>query len=111
MQCSRRGRSCRTFEVSKVQAAIRSESLGSRAAANMYAGSNQSRCQHATGHKGLSQSKATRAYPKANDHKLSIAGGAMSASQQKTAPSWQGFSSRLQAGRCSHVSGLFARFI
>src|SRR5262249_42921113 len=26
-----------------------------------------------------------------------------------TAPSWQGFSSRLQAGRCSHVFGLFAR--
>jgi hypothetical protein len=27
-----------------------------------------------------------------------------------TAPSWQGFSSRLQAGRCSHVFGLFVRF-
>ena len=26
-----------------------------------------------------------------------------------TAPSWQGFSSRLQAGRCSHVFGLLAR--
>src|SRR6516164_10406851 len=26
-----------------------------------------------------------------------------------TAPSWQGFSSRLRAGRCSHVFGLFAR--
>jgi hypothetical protein len=27
-----------------------------------------------------------------------------------TAPSWQGFSSRLQVGRCSHVFGLFVRF-
>src|SRR5262249_44910822 len=52
-------------------------------------------------------------------------GRAMSASPQKrtliervgmsalchvwTAPSWQGFSSRLQAGRCSHVFGLLAR--
>src|SRR5262249_23933561 len=27
-----------------------------------------------------------------------------------TAPSWQGFSSRLQAGQCSHVFGLFVRF-
>src|SRR5262245_54098482 len=27
-----------------------------------------------------------------------------------TAPSWQGLSSRLQAGRCSHVFGLFVRF-
>jgi hypothetical protein len=26
-----------------------------------------------------------------------------------TAPSWQGFSARSQAGRCSHVFGLFAR--
>jgi hypothetical protein len=26
-----------------------------------------------------------------------------------TAPSWQGFSSRLRAGRCSHVFGLLAR--
>jgi hypothetical protein len=26
-----------------------------------------------------------------------------------TAPSWQGFSSRLQAGRCGHVFGLLAR--
>jgi hypothetical protein len=26
-----------------------------------------------------------------------------------TAPGWQGFSSRLQAGRCSHVFGLLAR--
>src|SRR6266516_2872083 len=26
-----------------------------------------------------------------------------------TTPSWQGFSSRLQAGRCSHVFGLLAR--
>jgi hypothetical protein len=26
-----------------------------------------------------------------------------------TAPSWQGFSSRLQAGRCSHVFGLLVR--
>jgi hypothetical protein len=26
-----------------------------------------------------------------------------------TAPSWQGFSSRLQVGRCSHVFGLLAR--
>ena len=28
-----------------------------------------------------------------------------------TAPSWQGFSSRLRAGRCSHVFGLLARFV
>ena len=27
-----------------------------------------------------------------------------------TAPSWQGFSSRLQAGQCSHVFGLLVRF-
>jgi hypothetical protein len=27
-----------------------------------------------------------------------------------TAPGWQGFSSRLQVGRCSHVFGLFVRF-
>src|SRR5262249_61739849 len=27
-----------------------------------------------------------------------------------TAPSWQGLSSRLQVGRCSHVFGLFVRF-
>jgi hypothetical protein len=27
-----------------------------------------------------------------------------------TAPSWQGFSPRLQVGRCSHVFGLFVRF-
>src|SRR6476659_9582767 len=27
-----------------------------------------------------------------------------------TAPRWQGFSSRLQLGRCSHVFGLLGRF-
>ena len=41
-------------EASAVRAwrAIQAESHGARAAANMYPGSNQIRCQHATGHEG-----------------------------------------------------------
>src|SRR5262249_33715600 len=42
--------------------------------------------------------------------RLATHGRSIQMSHVWTAPSWQGFSSRLQAGRCSHVFGLLVRF-